>query len=29
VGSDFNDGGRNQVNAPVYAVDYGIGNLWP
>jgi hypothetical protein len=27
--SDNNDGRQNRVNAPVYAIDFGAGNLWP
>ena len=27
--TDNNDGRQNRVNAPVYAIDYGTGNLWP
>lgn len=29
TGSNNNDGRQNRVQAPVYAIDYGAGNLWP
>ena len=29
TGSNFNDGRQNHVQAPVRAIDYGTGNLWP
>jgi len=28
-GSDNNDARQNRINAPVHAIDYGTGNLWP